>query len=33
MDLMRVDYQMGRLEEMPGMVVAEALAELQAQWE
>ena len=33
MDLMRVDYQMGRPEEMPGMVVAEALAELQAQWE
>ncbi len=33
MDLMRVDYQTGRPEEMPGMVVAEALAELQAQWE
>ena len=33
LDLMRVDYQMGRPEEMPGMVVAEALAELQAQWE
>ena len=30
--LMRVDYQMGRPEEMPGMVVAEALAARPARW-